>query len=589
MSGLKNRSKSVILRWAATYLLVLLIPLTCFTYSSLHMTETVKQQISASNEVVISSVAEEMDRKLNILNAAFSFTYTRRDLRDSCYAQNDDKFPTRYVRNIWEAIKGYIDSSTSKVNILIYYPERDYIIAGQTANDFDAFYTMQRTFGTELSADEWRELLSGEYNGVSYFFSRELRGESHENCIVLANSMRYYSRRANLFITIPLDEVQSLMDGLTDRFLMLADKNGTALYLSDDVPALDSIDLSRESGSYITAADGRRYVCDYRKSSVNSWYYAIFTAETSYWSTLNALRLMTALSIATALVLGVMLSVVFLQRNYRPVDKLMRLTNPSRPRANEFEWIERSIRSLADEKNAMRETLDQQSAELQEYRALSETEDSLREKFMPRLLELVCGGETEEAAQLTAGLFAAHEDIATASFPLFRICVLEQLYPILNAYYAATDDPAARQTLMRNMENVMAAPDAVSLQDAFSRLVQYASASLRASRGEDADSPAQQICEYVQQHYGEYDLNVSRVAEAFGRHPQTVSRQFSAEMNVSLLDYINALRIDHAVNLLQTTRLSIEEIAQQSGFSDARTFRRVFSKAKGANPSAYRE
>ena len=49
MSGLKNRSKSVILRWAATYLLILLIPLTCFTYSSLHMTETVKQQISASN------------------------------------------------------------------------------------------------------------------------------------------------------------------------------------------------------------------------------------------------------------------------------------------------------------------------------------------------------------------------------------------------------------------------------------------------------------------------------------------------------------------------------------------------------------
>ena len=60
-------------------------------------------------------------------------------------------------------------------------------------------------------------------------------------------------------------------------------------------------------------------------------------------------------------------------------------------------------------------------------------------------------------------------------------------------------------------------------------------------------------------------------------------------MHVSLLDYINTLRIDHAVSLLQTTRLSIEEIAQQSGFSDVRTFRRVFSKAKGANPSAYRE
>lgn len=287
--------------------------------------------------------------------------------------------------------------------------------------------------------------------------------------------------------------------------------------------------------------------------------------------------------------LGVILSVVFVQRNYRPVDKLMRLTNPSRPRANEFEWIEKSIRSLADEKNAMLETLDQQSAELQEYRALSETEDSLRERFMPRLLELVREGATEEALRLTDEIFAAHAEIANASFSLFRVCVLEQLYPILNAYYAAAADPAARQALMLNMENVMAAPDADSLRDAFSHLVQYASASLRAPRGEDEDSPAQQICEYVREHYCEYDLNVSRVAEAFGRHPQTVSRQFSAEMNVSLLDYINSLRIDHAVTLLQTTRLSIEEIAQQSGFSDARTFRRVFSKAKGANPSAYRE
>ena len=92
----------------------------------------------------------------------------------------------------------------------------------------------------------------------------------------------------------------------------------------------------------------------------------------------------------------------------------------------------------------------------------------------------------------------------------------------------------------------------------------------------------------MREHYREYDLNVSKVADAFGRHPQTVSRQFSAQMQMGLLEYINKLRLDYAIALMKEKRLSMEEIAQQSGFSDARAFRRAFNKAMGVNPSAYR-
>ena len=397
MTGNAKRPRSIILRWAITYLLILLIPLTCFTYSALHMTEVVKHQVSDSNEVMISSLSEALDRKLNALNAAFSFIYTRRDLRDSCSAQNDGEFLTRHVRNLWEAINSYINSVGAPIDILIYYPEREYVITQKTANEYEIYYAMQRSFGTALSAGEWKALLAAPQNGVSYFLSRELRGESHENCIVLANSQRSYSRRANIFITIPLAEVQGLIAGQESRWLMLADEEGRALYLSDGAPALERLDLSRESGAYVTGADGARYVCDYRPSGVNNWYYAIYTAETSYWSTLNALRLVTALSILAALGLGILLSVIFLRRNYRPVQKLVRLTAAAPARANEFELIERSLRTLADEKNAMRATLDQQSAELQEYRALADTGASLREKYMPRLLDCLAAGDARGA------------------------------------------------------------------------------------------------------------------------------------------------------------------------------------------------
>lgn len=584
MTGNAKRPRSIILRWAITYLLILLIPLTCFTYSALHMTEVVKHQVSDSNEVMISSLSEALDRKLNALNAAFSFIYTRRDLRDSCSAQNDGEFLTRHVRNLWEAINSYINSVGAPIDILIYYPEREYVITQKTANEYEIYYAMQRSFGTALSAGEWKALLAAPQNGVSYFLSRELRGESHENCIVLANSQRSYSRRANIFITIPLAEVQGLIAGQESRWLMLADEEGRALYLSDGAPALERLDLSRESGAYVTGADGARYVCDYRPSGVNNWYYAIYTAETSYWSTLNALRLVTALSILAALGLGILLSVIFLRRNYRPVQKLVRLTAAAPARANEFELIERSLRTLADEKNAMRATLDQQSAELQEYRALADTGASLREKYMPRLLDCLAAGDARGAQALTEQIFSA----PAAPFPLFRICLLEQLYPLLHAYYAATGDSAARRVLLMHMEQVLAAQNADSLKAAFSRLTQYACASLREEPAGQGGGAGQEICQYVREHYREYDLNVSKVADAFGRHPQTVSRQFSAQMQMGLLEYINKLRLDYAIALMKEKRLSMEEIAQQSGFSDARAFRRAFNKAMGVNPSAYR-
>ena len=186
MTGNRKKPRSITLRWALTYLLILLIPLTCFTYSALHMTEVVEHQVSDSNEVMISSLSEALDRKLNALNAAFSFIYTRRDLRNSCSAQNDGEFLTRHVRNLWEAINSYINSVGAPIDILIYYPEREYVITQKTANEYEIYYAMQRSFGTALSAGEWKALLAAPQNGVSYFFSRELRGESHENCIVLA-------------------------------------------------------------------------------------------------------------------------------------------------------------------------------------------------------------------------------------------------------------------------------------------------------------------------------------------------------------------------------------------------------------------
>lgn len=96
------------------------------------------------------------------------------------------------------------------------------------------------------------------------------------------------------------------------------------------------------------------------------------------------------------------------------------------------------------------------------------------------------------------------------------------------------------------------------------------------------------ICEFVNEYYSDINLNVSFVAKEFDLHTNTVSRIFKQQMGVGLLDYINKIRIEKAELLLKTQDYTVEEVAIKTGFSNLRTFTRVFSKNTGVTPGKYK-
>ena len=54
-------------------------------------------------------------------------------------------------------------------------------------------------------------------------------------------------------------------------------------------------------------------------------------------------------------------------------------------------------------------------------------------------------------------------------------------------------------------------------------------------------------------------------------------------------DYVNAIRLDEARRLLDTSGELIETVAWMSGFNSARTFYRVFHDRYNMTPSDYRK
>ena len=57
---------------------------------------------------------------------------------------------------------------------------------------------------------------------------------------------------------------------------------------------------------------------------------------------------------------------------------------------------------------------------------------------------------------------------------------------------------------------------------------------------------------------------------------------------MTVTDYINRTRVDRATAMLAKTSLSVQEIAERCGFSDASYFTRIFRKLNDMTPNEYR-
>ncbi len=82
--------------------------------------------------------------------------------------------------------------------------------------------------------------------------------------------------------------------------------------------------------------------------------------------------------------------------------------------------------------------------------------------------------------------------------------------------------------------------------------------------------------------------NVNDLADRLGIGARHLSRLFAKHVGASPLQTAQTLRIGRAKRLLDTTTLTITEIAFQAGFGSVRRFNATFSNLYGCSPSSIR-
>ena len=95
------------------------------------------------------------------------------------------------------------------------------------------------------------------------------------------------------------------------------------------------------------------------------------------------------------------------------------------------------------------------------------------------------------------------------------------------------------------------------------------------------------LLRWMEQHL-DRPLLIDELARHASVSTRTLNRRFREQTGTTPLQWLLIARIRRAQQFLETTDLSVEQIALQVGFASATTFRDRFSRSIGTNPTAYR-
>jgi transcriptional regulator GlxA family with amidase domain len=106
--------------------------------------------------------------------------------------------------------------------------------------------------------------------------------------------------------------------------------------------------------------------------------------------------------------------------------------------------------------------------------------------------------------------------------------------------------------------------------------------------GQAADSePVRDLLSWLRDHLTD-DLSVAALAQQINLSERQFTRVFKAEVGATAADHVEAVRLESACRLLESTNRTIEQIARTCGFGTPETMNRAFRRRLNTTPGEHR-
>lgn len=209
----------------------------------------------------------------------------------------------------------------------------------------------------------------------------------------------------------------------------------------------------------------------------------------------------------------------------------------------------------------------------------------LEEALIQAILDQDKSHAREILNQLLRYVYSPHPD----QFPLIRSRAIQLVSLLSNI--AAPEEGSPKETELYRKVYIPALQQAASLEEMDVCLAEmlhlFVDYTFDFSEVKHSDT-IHRVMEYIKSHYSG-KLTLEQIAASVHLSPSHISGLFRKETGQTVSAYIGFVRIEKSKQLLETTQLSIAEIASRCGFEEQSYFSRVFRKKTGLSPKAYRD
>ncbi|QUH31630.1 response regulator transcription factor [Vallitalea guaymasensis] len=137
----------------------------------------------------------------------------------------------------------------------------------------------------------------------------------------------------------------------------------------------------------------------------------------------------------------------------------------------------------------------------------------------------------------------------------------------------------------KSVMDIETLPDMINhLQSITSKSIAY----IKQSRNQRSKNTIHEIAVYLKENMLDANISLSGVAQKFYFNSSYLSRAFKQEYGATFIEYLTKLRIDKALELLNSTDLKSYEVCEKVGIPNPNYFGKCFKKHVGCSVSDYR-
>lgn len=144
-----------------------------------------------------------------------------------------------------------------------------------------------------------------------------------------------------------------------------------------------------------------------------------------------------------------------------------------------------------------------------------------------------------------------------------------------------------KESIINNIYHFEELPPEPELYDWFNNILSLSQALMRKHTNQLSPSVLLAM-QYISDNYAEY-VSIKDFCNRYNMNASYLGLLFKKETGVYFKDYINQVRISHAIHLLKTSKLKIMDVCKAVGFSYPSYFVLCFKKQTGLSPTQYKQ